>query len=319
MLIRPFVPEDYPALVEIHSSLNIVWPERPATPQAWAEVDRNRSQQTRYQRWVAVEDGRVVGFSAYSQGPGAYPAHSFHVNVEVTRQYQRRGIGAALYAQVMQGIAGFNPPALRADAYANLPEGFAFLQKRGFYEAFRETPVHLNVMAFDPGPYTDLDRRLNAQGIAIKTLRELESDPERNQKLYDLYWEANDDVPHEGEGEQRPDFGEWLVWGINDPTILPDAYFVAVRGAEYIGLRELGKYPGSDLLMGGLLGVRRRYRQQGVGLALQLSGIAYAREHGYRVLKTCTAVQNAPMQALFNKLGYVRDPEWQQCQKDFHG
>ena len=49
---------------------------------------------------------------------------------------------------------------------------------------------------------------------------------------------------------------------------------------------------------------------------MQLRGIAYAREHGYPQLKTCTAVQNAPMQALFNKLGYGRDPEWLQCQKD---
>ena len=77
-----------------------------------------------------------------------------------------------------------------------------------------------------------------------------------------------------------------------------------------------GKYPDSDMLLGGLLGVRREYRNRGIGLAMQLRGIAYAREHGYRLLKTCTAVQNAPMQALFNKLGYARDPEWQQCQKD---
>jgi CTP synthase (UTP-ammonia lyase) len=49
---------------------------------------------------------------------------------------------------------------------------------------------------------------------------------------------------------------------------------------------------------------------------MQLRGIAYAREHGYPVLKTCTGINNTPMQALFNKLGYARDPEWQQCQKD---
>ena len=67
---------------------------------------------------------------------------------------------------------------------------------------------------------------------------------------------------------------------------------------------------------GGLLGVRRAYRKMGVGLAMQLRGIAYARAHGCPQLKTCTAVQNAPMQAMFNKLGYARDPEWQQCQKD---
>jgi RimJ/RimL family protein N-acetyltransferase len=65
--------------------------------------------------------------------------------------------------------------------------------------------------------------------------------------------------------------------------------------------------------------VRRAYRQQGIGLAMQLGGIAYARDHGCPRLKTCTAIQHAPMQALFNKLGYARDPEWQQCQKDIAG
>ncbi len=318
MIIRSFAPEDYPAIVELHNSLNIVWPERPRTPEAWAEVDRNRSPKAKYQRWVVVEDGRVVGFSSYSQGPAAYPPQSFYVNVEVAPQHQRRGIGAALYDRVMEGLAEFNPPVLRADAFANLPQGFAFLQNRGFYEAFRETPVHLDVTTFDLSPYAGLEAKLQAQDIVIKTLRELAPDPDRNRKLYDIYWEANDDVPHEGEGEARPDFDEWLVWGINDPTILPDAYFIAVHGAEYIGLRELAKYPDSDLLMGGLLGVRREYRNRGVGLAMQLRGIAYAKEHGYRLLKTCTAIQNAPMQALFNKLGYARDPEWQQCQKDIY-
>lgn len=91
---------------------------------------------------------------------------------------------------------------------------------------------------------------------------------------------------------------------------------MTLRGDEYVGLRELGADPGSEVLQGGLLGVRREHRQLGIGLAMQLRGIAYARQHGYPVLKTCTAVQNAPMQALFNKLGYARDPEWQQCQKN---
>lgn len=39
---------------------------------------------------------------------------------------------------------------------------------------------------------------------------------------------------------------------------------------------------------------------------------------GYPVLKTCTAVQNAPMQALFNKLVARSNPAWLQCQKDIN-
>jgi len=319
MNIRVFTPEDYPAIVSIHNSLNIVWPERPRTPEAWAESDRSRGSNYKLQRWVAVEEDRGVGFASYAQGPWEYPPQSFYINVEVFPEYQRRGIGSALYDQVMEGLQGFNPPALRADAFANLPQGFAFLQKRGFYEAFRETPVHLDVTAFDPSPYAGLEPKLKAEGIEIKTLRELESDPGRDRKVYDLYWEADQDVPHEGEGSDKPDFEGWLSWGLYNPSILQDAYFIAVRGDEYIGLRELGKYPNSDMLLGSLLGVRREYRKRGIGLAMQLRGIAYAKEHGYRLLKTCTAIQNVPMQALFNKLGYARDPEWQQCQKDISG
>jgi len=144
----------------------------------------------------------------------------------------------------------------------------------------------------------------------------METDPNRDRKLYALYWELSEDVPHEDAEIERPNFDEWVKWGLYDPVILRDAYFVAVCGDEYIGLRELGKDPDNNVLMGGLLGVRRDYRKQSVGLAMQLRGIAYARVHGYPELKTCTAIHNYPMQALFYKLGYARGPEWLQCQKD---
>ena len=316
MEIRKFELKDYPAIVDIHNSLNIVWPERPRTPEGWAEADRNRNPKCKFQRWVAFEGSHIVGFSSYSQTPNNYPPQSFHVNVEVHPEYQHRGIGSALHDQVMEGLQAFHPPALRADAFANLPQGFTFLQKRGFYEAFRETPVHLDVRAFDPSPYAGLEPKLLAEGVVIKTVRGLESDPGRDRKIYDLYWETFADVPQEGDQSNKPTFDDWAGWGLNDPSILHDAYFIAVRGDEYVGLRELAKYPDSDMLLGGLLGVRREYRNRGIGLAMQLRGIAYARRHGIPLLKTCTAIQNVPMQALFNKLGYARDPEWQQCQKD---
>lgn len=316
MNIRTFTPDDYPAIIAVHESLNIIWPERPPTPQGWAEADRSRNPKCKHQRWVAQENGSVAGFASYGQSISDYHPQRFYINVEVSPRYQRRGIGSALYEWVLSGLREFEPRVLRADAFTNLPQGFAFLQKRGFYEAFRETPVHLDVAAFDPTPYVWLETRLKARGIVIKTLPELKNDPGRDRKLFDLYREADADLPRE-EGQVEPaSFEEWLGWGLYDPSILHDAYFVAVKGDEYIGLRELGRYPQGDMLLGSLLGVRRAYRENGVGLAMQLRSIAYAREHGHTQLKTCTAIQNAPMQSMFNKLGFVRDPEWLQCQKD---
>jgi len=317
MKIRDFLPADYPALVDIHASLNIVWPERPRTPEAWAEADKSRSPKVKYQRLVAVEGDQVVGFASYSHNPWNYPPGGVNINVEVHADSQRRGIGSALYERIMDGIQEFKPPALRADVFTHLPQGFAFLQKRGFYEAFRETPVHLDVRTFDFGPYAGLEPKLNSQGIYIKTVHELASDPNRDRKIYDLMCLVDLDVPSEGDGIPEPDFEDWVGWGLNDPSVLQDAFLVAVHGDQYIGLRDLGSYGDHEALLGGLLGVRREYRQRGLALALQLRNIAYAREHGYRLLKDCTAIQNTPMQKLFDQLGFSRAPEWQQCQKDF--
>jgi mycothiol synthase len=315
MNIREFTSVDYPAIVDIHNSLNIVWPERPRTPEGWQSADQELGPKIKYRRWVAIEKGRVVGFASHVQSPWSYPPESFYINLEVIPDFQRRGIGSALFETVMNEVKIFNPPALRADAFTNLPQGFAFLQKRGFYEAFRETPVHLDVMAFDPSPYAGLEPKLIGEGIVITTLCELKSDPDRDRKIYNLMCEVDKDLPHEGDGPYlEPAFDDWVGW-VNSPSVLPEAYFIAIRGDEYIGMRELGSYS-DDALLGGLLGTTREYRKRGIGLAMQLRGIAYAREHGYHFLKTCTAVQNVPMQNLFNKLGYARDPEWQQCQKD---
>lgn len=316
MQIRRFTSEDYPALVAIHNSQGIVWPERPRTPKAWAEADRNRSPKTRYLRLVAVEDGQVVGFASYSHSPWNYPPGGFDINVEVHPDHQRHGIGSALYEGLMEDILEAKPPALRADAFANLPQGFAFLQKRGFYEAFRETPVHLDVTTFDFSPYAGLEPKLNSQGIFIKTVRDLATDPNRDRKIYDLMCLVDLDVPSEGDGISEPAFEDWVGWGLNDPAVLQDAFLIAVDGDEFVGLRDLGSYGDGEALLGGLLGVRREYRQRGIAGAMQIRNIAYAREHGYRLLKDCTAIQNAPMQAMFDRLGFARDPEWQQCQRD---
>jgi len=317
MKIREFTKNDYPGVVNIHNHLNIAWPERPRTPEGWEQAEQNRNPKLKFQRWVAVEGQNIVGFGQYSQSSYDYHPQRFYINVEVDPPSQRQGIGAALYDQIMTGLRPFNPSVLRADAFTNLPQGFRFLQKHGFFEAFRETPVWIDIANFDPSPYKDLEEKLAHKGIVIKTLREMESDPLRNEKLYELYWEITEDVPHEDAEITKPKFDEWTQWGLYDPEILPDAYFIAVCGDEYIGLRELSKDPDHDALLGGLLGVRRAYRQQDIGLAMQLRGIAYAKKHGFPVLKTCTAIHNHPMQAMFNKLGFKRGPEWLQCQKDF--
>ena len=127
MNIRIFTADDYPAIVNIHNSLSIVWPERPRTPAGWVQADKNRNPKCKFQRWVAVKDEDVVGFGTYGQSSYDFHPQRFYINVEVSPNYQRLRIGTALYNQIMEGLQPFTPRVLRADTFTNLPQGFRFL------------------------------------------------------------------------------------------------------------------------------------------------------------------------------------------------
>jgi GNAT superfamily N-acetyltransferase len=302
---------DYPEVVEIH---NAIYPNLTLTVEAMADQDRQRDPKYRYQRWVAIEDDRIAGFGLYGQQVFDYHPRKFHVSVAVLPEYRRRGIGSALYDQVMAGLLPFGPRKLRADGYGDLMEGVRFLQRRGFEEVFRETPLNLDVMAFDPGPYTGLEAKLRAEGIEIKALSELEGDVDRDRRVYDLFWEATRDVPQENPVSQMP-FPEWVEWTLQDPSVPHDGYFVAVHTGEYVGICEFGINRADNTLQAGLAGVKRAFRGQGIALAMHLRAIAYARRKGHTRNKTGTAVGNVAMRALYDRLGFIAQPDWIQLEK----
>jgi GNAT superfamily N-acetyltransferase len=314
MRIRPALRDDYVDLVRIHASQGIAWPEWPKDPEAWERADLARNPKYQCARWVAEEDSGVVGWAAYGQSSDEYHPRRFSVHVEVAPDRRGRGIGSALYESVMAALARFGPQVLRANAFQNLPFGYEFLTHRGFVEVFRETPVRLPLDAPDTGAGIGVEDSLRAHGIELRTLRELEGDPLRDRKLYRLYWQCNSDAPSEGGDLEIPPFEEWVVWGIQDESIDPDGYFVARREGEYVGMRELGN-GGDGILLGGLMGVDRRYRRMGLATALQRRSVDYARSRGFTALKSCTAKSNGAMQSLFSAFGFQRDPEWQQCER----
>lgn len=311
MIIREFTAHDFPAITQIH---NAIYPHHATTPQAWAEADNQRDPKCRQRRWVAAHDAGVVGFAGYSQHIFDYHPQKFHVTLQVLPIFRRQGIGSALYEQLMAGLRPFDPLRLRADGYGNLLDGVRFMERHGFVEVFRERPLHLNVMACDTEPFSGLEGKLRAQGIEIKSLRDLQGDPQRDRQVYDLYWEATGDVPSEAEIAQM-DFEEWVEWTLKDPLVPHDGYFIAVHKDEYVGLSEFGKYRASDALQAGLVGVKRAYRRRGIALALQIKGIAYARANGHPLIKTSTSVTNRPMLRLYERLGFVPQPDWIQLEK----
>ena len=307
MKISPATPGHYEGIAAVHNALS---PENLTTTSDIADRNKRRDPKFKYQRWIAVEEERIVGTGFHNQSIWFAHPQKFILWVGVLPDYQGRGIGSALYKAIMNGLRPFDPLALRATATQDRPQSIRFLEKRGFKEVIRDLRSELDVPAFDLTRYTGLEDRFRANGIEIKTLPELENDPERNRKLYDLDWELSLDVPGDlAGGIGRRGLDRYVEYAITGPFALPEGFFVAVKGDEYIGLSHVLSYEKGVILYQGLTGVKPPYRRQRIGLAMKIRAIAYAQATGHAIIKVENDAKNGPMLAMNERLRYVRQPD----------
>jgi GNAT superfamily N-acetyltransferase len=304
--VRPFTADDYPVINDIG---NAVMPEYPRTVEEWRFGDEHRDPKCQFQRFVAERNGLVVGFGTYSQPADMYHPRKFEIDVRVHPDHQRQGIGATLYEHVVAALQPFDPLTLRAGIREDMTRGVQFLKDRGFVEEMRGWESRLDVTAFDFTPYHGAGEKVRAHGIEIKTLRELETDPDCHRKLYELDWELMQDVPSP-DPPTKVSY-EWFVdhW-LNNPNLMPDAYFIAVHDGEYVGTSNLWKSQGNDDIYTGLTGVKRTHRRKGIALAMKLRGIAHVKSLGRTLIKTWNESNNRPMLSINEALGYVKQPAW---------
>ncbi|HEU5317585.1 MAG TPA: GNAT family N-acetyltransferase, partial [Chloroflexota bacterium] len=52
------------------------------------------------------------------------------------------------------------------------------------------------------------------------------------------------------------------------------------------------------------------YRGKGIAMALKVRGVRYAREHGYREIRTNNDTANRPMLRINEAMGFVKQPAW---------
>ena len=307
MNILPATAAHYQGVAEV---INALYPEIPTSGSEIEAGDARRDPRFKFQRWVAIQENQVVGVAAYNQSVWFNHPQKFMLWIGVRPENQRCGIGSRLYETVMHALQPFDPMALRTTATEDLLQSRRFLEKRGFQEVIRDIRSELNVQSFDLSRFTGLENRFQGLGIQIKTLPELESDPDRNQKLYDLDWEISLSVPGDlAAGIGRRGLDKYVEYAIEGPYVLPEGFFVAVKGDEYIGLSHVLSLEKGVSLYQGLTGVRPPYRHLGIGLAMKLRVIAYAQATGHKTIKAENDAKNSPMLAMNEKLGYIRRPD----------
>jgi GNAT superfamily N-acetyltransferase len=236
----------------------------------------------------------------------------------VRPECQHRGIGSRLYDAILQGLEPYHPIALRATASGILAHSRRFLETRGFREVIRDIRSELDVQAFDLSRYRNCEDRFRSTGITIKTLPELASNPNRNQKIYDLDWELSLSVPGDlAAGIGRRGLEQYIEYAITGPNALPEGFFVAVKGADYIGLSHVLSMDKGVSLYHGLTGVMPPYRGLGIGLALKLRVIAFAQVTGYARIVTDNDSKNILILAINERLGFHPKSEMITFEKQF--
>ncbi len=294
----------YQGIAEV---INSLYSENPTSDLEIAEGDKRRDPKFKFQRWVAFEEDQIVGIGAYNQSIWFDHPQKFMLWIGVRPEHQRSGIGSRLYETIMQGLQPFDPIALRATATEDLVQSKQFLEKRGFQEVIRDVRSELDVQAFDLALFMNLESRFRANGVEIKTLPELENDPDRNQKLYDLDWEMSLTVPGDlAAGMGRRGLDQYVEYAIKGPFALSEGFFVAVKGDEYIGLSHVLSMEKGVSLYQGLTGVKLQYRRLGIGLAMKIRAIAFAKATGYTTIMAENDAKNSPMLMMNERLGYIR-------------
>jgi len=317
-LLRPFRDGDH----EATARLRTLWtPEFPTT----AEEERHWEESFVAPHLVnevwLVEDRtsrEVVGMGGISHSPFNYDARKFWVTCYVEPARRRQGIGRALMALLESELAAHRAVAAWTSVRGDDPATLDFVRRWGAVERRRLWVNELEVPPTPEGTPSDRRKELEAGGLRFTTLAiEGPERPEVRARLFDLHEVTARDVPRMGEYTPVT-FEQFIGALLGGPLIIPEAYFLARSGEEYVAMTNLEReLSNPSVLRVGFTGTRPAYRGRGIASELKQMALEYARAKGVRRLRTVNDSLNRPILAINERLGFHRTVEWVQGEREF--
>ena len=258
-----------------------------------------------FRRQYVVEDAnkQIIAYGAVEQ---SVYLPKYRVLLLADPQWLKQGVGNLLLDQLAEDLREAKAITVSCRQYASETELIELLKSRGFVEVSRVFDLRINVAAADVSLFAPLRKQIEDQGILISTFAdERVRDPRCVEKLYELTTLLSQDDPARGQiVPAEYNAREALMW-LEMPYVIPDAYFIAKHGDEYVGVSDVSLFEALPRgLTQGFTGVKREYRRRGLATALKVCGIAYAQSHGYQIIQSFNKPEHVGIRALNEKLGF---------------
>ena len=165
--------------------------------------------------------------------------------------------------------------------------------------------LELAVRDVDVDEFASLFQGLEADGVTFTTLAAAQA---RCVDWLERFTELDNETRSETGDPAVPRTPEVMRHRLASFELEPEACFLAVDGEHWVGYTLLDpKLSRDGRLEQGWTGVRQEYRRRGIGTALKLLGIEYARAHGYIELVTMPRRQNVASFTMSTRLGFRPD------------
>ena len=165
-----------------------------------------------------------------------------------------------------------------------------------------QTLLELHVADADVDAFAWLFERLATAGITFATLRELQTaDPCWLERFVFLDNETRSATGH----PDVPRSVAAMRARLAELELDPEACFVAREGDLWIGYTVLDTaHSCAARLRQSWTGVLATHRRRGIGTALKILTVGYARRHGYALIYTATRANNVASQAMSLRVGF---------------
>lgn len=279
---------------------NLIWPHHHVTV---GETEREFTSLPPEQQphiWILGSDEEPWAYLHLGHDIGSYDPVKWTFSIGVEPRHRLQGHGRKLYDFAMSWLNERHAQSVTGRVQEGDAESLRFCISRGFKEVKRdfESVLDLNAMELS-APRTLKD---------VEILPASSSDsPAFRQAWHSLFEEVRIDTPRTEPPTPLP-FDQFEALVLNDPEFLWEGSQVAWSAGSPIGFTGFFRSDEPTQLYQWLTAVKRSWRGKGVASALKEAGISWAKNAGFKTIRTDNDTRNTHMLAINDRLGFRRLP-----------